>query len=148
HDEYWSEDMRSNVLQALSQGVSLGFFSGNYIYWPITFLPNSGGSLDRTISAPKDTICNTGAPGGCGTFASRCNGQPCFNTGQDPKVSGETEQLVTGAMWYPGHYGENGDIVVPSDAPLNHWVFANTGLQVGDVIPGLVGIEYDAVDLQ
>ena len=26
---------------------------------------------------------------------------------------------------------------------LDHWVFANTGLKVGDVIPGLIGVEYN-----
>jgi hypothetical protein len=35
------------------------------------------------------------------------------------------------------------DIIVPADAPLDHWVFANTGLGVGDVIPGLIGTEYN-----
>ena len=34
-------------------------------------------------------------------------------------------------------------IFVSSDAPLNQWVFANTGLNVGDVIPGLIGVEYN-----
>jgi len=53
-------------------------------------------------------------------------------------------------MWDPGHNNTNGDIVInprtePIDAPLDHWVFANTGLQVGDVIPGLIGIEYNAI---
>src|SRR5262245_29383587 len=98
HDEYWSEEMRSNTMQAVSQGVDLGFFSANYVYWPITFLPDSSGSPDRTISAPKDTIC--GDVPSCGTFAFRCNGHPCdSNAGEDPRVSGETEQLLVGGMF-------------------------------------------------
>jgi len=32
-----------------------------------------------------------------------------------------------------------------NDAPLDHWGLSNTGLQVGDVIPGLIGIEYNAI---
>jgi len=62
---------------------------------------------------------------------------------------GESEQALVGGMWDPGHlidarYG--GDIVVTEDvAPnLNHWVFANTGLQVGDVLPGLIGVEWNS----
>jgi len=35
------------------------------------------------------------------------------------------------------------DIIVPTDAPLDHWVFANTGLNFGDTIPGLIGTEYN-----
>jgi hypothetical protein len=143
HDEYWSEEMRSNAIQALSQGVSLGFFSANHVYWPITLLPNSSGFPNRTISAPKDTICNGSD---CGTFAFRCNGHPCDpNAGEDPHVSGETEQLLTGAMSL-GHFGWNDDIVVTGDALLSHWAFANSGLEVGDVIPGLIGVEFNFVD--
>src|SRR5205823_10674678 len=33
HDEYWSEAMKSHVVQARDLGVGLGFFGGNYMYW-------------------------------------------------------------------------------------------------------------------
>ena len=129
HDEYWSEKMRANVIQARDAGVNLGFFSGNYIYWPTQFVPDSKGNPNRALAVDK-TLDD-------GTFAG-----PLYN---------ESEQLLAGAMWGPGHNNTNGDIVVnprqdPNDAPLNHWVFSNTGLQEGDVIPGLIGIEYNAIN--
>lgn len=128
HDEYWSVEMRANIIQARDAGVSLGFFGGNYMYWPTMFLPDSNGTPNRTLAVDKTF-------GQDGTFAgSRYN---------------QSEQLIVGGMWNPGHNNINGDIVVnprkeATDAPLDHWVFANTGLQVGDVIPGLIGIEYNA----
>jgi hypothetical protein len=120
--------MRANIIQARDAGVSLGFFGGNYMYWPTMFLPDSNDTPNRTLAVDKTF-------GQDGTFAgSRYN---------------QSEQLIVGGMWNPGHNNINGDIVVnprkeATDAPLDHWVFANIGLQVGDVIPGLVGIEYNA----
>jgi hypothetical protein len=126
HDEYWSERMRQNVVAARDQGVSLGFFSANYIYWPVNLLPDSGQSPDRTIAlVSTDKSCD-------------------FACTKDTGGSSETEQSVVGGMWDGGH-SANGDIVVRTGAPLDHWIFANSGLQVGDVIPGLIGYEYNVV---
>jgi hypothetical protein len=58
----------------------------------------------------------------------------------------ESEQLLVGGMWDVDNGGlvsPLDDIIVPGDAPLDHWVFANTGLNVGDTIPGLIGTEYN-----
>jgi hypothetical protein len=129
HDEYWSEQMRSNVLEARDLGIHLAFFSGNYAYWPTVFLPDSTGAPNRTLFVDK-------TQGEGGTFSEL----------KDANGMSETEQLVAGGMWNgPGHIG-NGDIVVRDTALLNHWVFAHTRLQVGDVIPGLIGYEYDIVN--
>ena len=125
HDEYWSEEMRANIVQARDAGVSLGFFGGNYIFWPGKLLPDSGGSPNRTLAVDK-------THGGDGEFGG--------------SLVDESEQLVVGGKWV-GSVPTNGDIVVNADAPLDHWIFANTGLKVGDVIPGLIGVEYNWTDL-
>jgi hypothetical protein len=175
HDEYWTEQMKTNVFAARDQGVNLGFFSGNYVYWPVAFLADSNGMEDRTLAmAPKTGVCAAPAEIDCSVDSDCPTNLTCQNNGQkyvcspakttlcsvdadcpgnlicqqkscDFNCLGESEQLLTGGMWDNGHLA-NGDIVV-SAAPLsalNHWVFANTGLQVGDVIPGLIGYEYDA----
>jgi hypothetical protein len=111
--------MKSHVVQARDSGVSLGFFGGNYMYWAVELLPDSSGMPNRTISLVD--------PSKKHTFADM----------------GEPEQSIVGGMWV-GSVPTNGDIFVSADAPLDHWVFANTGLKVGDVIPGLIGIEYNA----
>lgn len=118
HDEYWTEQMKSNVVNARDQGVNLGFFGGNYMYWAVNLNPDSSGTPNRTIALVD--------PAKSCTFA-------CM---------GESEQAIVGGMWV-GSVPTNGDIVVTSDALLNHWVLSNTGLKVGDVIPGLIGIEYN-----
>jgi hypothetical protein len=146
HDEYWSDQMRTNVVSARDQNVNLGFFSGNYIYWPVELLPDSNGNPNRTIAlAAKDYLCTdtVGTHGKCATDSDCGTDQVCFPKACDFTCNGQSEQLVVGAQWDGGHLA-NGDIVVLSDAALNHWVLANTGLQVGDVIPGLLGVEYDA----
>ena len=169
HDEYWSDNMKANVKAARDQGVNIGFFSGNYVYWPIDLQPDSNNNPSRTLAlapntgtcvAPTDTECSVDSD--CPTNL-KCKNAVCAaaNTthcrvdsdcptnlicGQkscDFACMGESEQLLAGGMWDSGHLG-NGDIVVTSAAQLNHWVFANTSLQVGDVIPGLIGYEYDA----
>jgi len=176
HDEYWSEQMKTNVESARDQGVNLGFFSGNYVYWPVAFLADSNGTANRNMGmapltgvcvspttckadsdCPTNLVCNV--VGQCAPAnTTLCNGDadcPSNTTCQQkacnfacqltPENSpNKSEQLLTGGMWDNGHEA-NGDIVV-SPAPLSalsHWVFANTGLQVGDVIPGLIGYEYD-----
>jgi hypothetical protein len=119
HDEYWSLEMKSNVVQARDQGVSLGFFGANYMYWAVELNPDSSGATNRTIALLDPTkTC---------TFA-------CM---------GESEQSIVGGNWVES-VPTNGDIFVSADTPLDHWVFAYTGLNVGDVIPGLIGIEYNA----
>jgi hypothetical protein len=158
HDEYWSYDMKAHVIQARDQGVGLGFFSANYVFWPIDLEPSSSGVPNRTVSVALDNRCadpdrQNQTTTVCAGDSDCSNGQVCFKKAcnftclKDASGVSQTEQTLVGGMWDPGHlidhrYG--GDIVVTSDALLNHWVFANTGLQVGDVLPGLIGVEWDA----
>jgi len=144
HDEYWSEQMKTNVVAARDQGVNLGFFSGNYVYWPVTFLSDSNGAANRTLAmAPNSGLCSQTNTTKCSEDSDCPNNETCVQKSCNFACMGESEQLLVGGAWGSGHLA-NGDIVVPTNAPLNHWVFANTGLQAGDVIPGLIGYEYDA----
>jgi hypothetical protein len=156
HDEYWSHDMKAHIIQARDSGVGLGFFSANYAFWPIDLQPGSSGAPNRTISVALDNRCSDGST----TTATQCAsdgdcaaGQHCaiktcnFACLTDTSGTSQTEQALVGGMWDPGHlidarYGA--DIVVTSDAQLDHWVFANTGLRVGDVLPGLIGVEWNS----
>jgi hypothetical protein len=124
HDEYWSEQMRTNVIQARDAGVNLGFFGGNYIYWAVDLFSDSNATPNRTISLVDPT-------------------KSCTFT-----CMGKSEQSLVGGNWV-GSVPTNGDIVVLGDdpaPPLDHWVFVNTGLKIGDVIPGLIGVEYNGID--
>jgi hypothetical protein len=153
HDEYWSHEMKSNVVAARDQGVSLGFFGGNYMYWPVEFYPDSNGSPDRTISVTSETNrCSVTRTQQCGTNADCPGGESCsikvcdYACNLDANGISETEQAIVGGMWDPGHlldlrYG--GDMVVSADTQLDYWVFSNSGLNFNDVIPGLIGVEYN-----
>src|SRR4029077_19450435 len=94
HDEYWSEKMRANVIQARDAGVSLGFFGGNYMYWAGHLLADSSGTPNRTISLVDPTKTHRFVDGGAGTATGLA----------------EPEQAVIGGDWV-GSVPTNGDIV-------------------------------------
>ncbi len=57
HDEYWSQNQRSNVEAARDAGVNLSFFSGNEMFWKTRYEPSSAGTAaaNRTLVSYKDT---------------------------------------------------------------------------------------------
>jgi len=158
HDEYWTDEMQSHVVQARDQGVGLGFFGSNYLYWQVKLLPDSNGVPNRTLAlGPKADHCIDPTEGltqtQCSADSDCSTGQQCgfkvaYNSlNIDANGVSETEQAIVGGMDQPGivldvHYGS--DIYISNDTPLDHWVFANTDLKFGDVIPGLIGVEVNS----
>ena len=54
HDEYWSREMFDNVVEARDAGMSIGFFSGNSVYWEIEFHDSEvGGAPCRVFSRKR-----------------------------------------------------------------------------------------------
>jgi len=54
HDEYWSREMFENVIAARDAGMSIGFFSGNSVYWEIEFHESEvGGAPCRVFSRKR-----------------------------------------------------------------------------------------------
>ncbi len=50
HGEYWSWEIRTNVVAARDKGVSLGIFAANTCYWQVRYEPSvAGGVADRTL---------------------------------------------------------------------------------------------------
>ncbi len=138
HGEYWSWEMRTNIVAARDQGVGLAILAANTCYWQVRFEPSvANGTTDRTLVGYKD-----------------------FALTEDPDyINGDTSKyhLVT-TNWraYPvnlpedafigvlyGNVVSTGDIVV-FDA--SNWVFNSTGLQNGSHLPGLMGVEVDTLD--
>ncbi|HEU5181144.1 MAG TPA: N,N-dimethylformamidase beta subunit family domain-containing protein [Candidatus Polarisedimenticolia bacterium] len=154
HDEYVTREMKAHMVQARDQGVSLGFFGANYVYWPVGLLPDSSGTPNRRITlfancVNKDTgIARSETE--CVTDDDCTDGNLCkvkladYSRTLDANGVSESEQALVGGMWDPGAaITGGGDIFLAPDSLLDHWVFANTGLQVGDSIPGIIGSEYD-----
>jgi hypothetical protein len=136
HDEYWSSPMRDHVEGARDLGMHLAFLGADACYWQIRFEPNAAGVADRTIVGYKeaagtlDPLALDGRPQNDRLITGRWRDRP---------VSRPEERLV-GVMYAADPV--DADIVV---SQADHWVFAGTGLHNGDVLPGLLGYEVDAM---
>ncbi|MDH3459688.1 MAG: hypothetical protein OEM00_01685 [Burkholderiaceae bacterium] len=133
HDEYWSWEMRQHVEAARDAGVHLGFFSANCAYWQVRFEDSSeSGTSSRIMvchkKAARDPIAASGADRSRATDKWRSEA-----------VNRPEEQLI-GVMYTADPV--DADIVIKA---AEHWVFANTGLEAGATLPGLLGYEVDRV---
>lgn len=126
HDEYWTRAMYDNVMAAIQQGLSAGFFSGDTCWGMIDLLPCSAKRRDRVITrvdhfGPIDEALVEHYPA-VGAFPHQGPDQALMIGGRDVyPVSG-------GAAW--------------TCSAEDHWIFKDTGLKNGDAIPGLVGFEW------
>lgn len=128
HDEYWSKAMVDAVAGARDNGVGLGFFSGNSVYWNVRFEPSADGRPDRVQVCYKDATLDPVT----GNTTMRW---------RDPQVNRPEQQLM-GAMTT----GQQPDGDPPAPYVVtnsSNWIYAGTGLQDGDKIPGVVGYEAD-----
>jgi hypothetical protein len=132
HSEYWSKEMRENVVEFVNEGGNAAFFTGNTCWWRVR-IENDG----NTMVCYKDQA---------------------FDPADDPStltIQWPKRQAIelTGVSFYEGVVwvfadGETGDeekerfqyIVQDGD----HWVFTNTGLQTHDRF----GVYYDAYGKQ
>lgn len=135
HNEYWSWDMRQNIIAARDAGVGLGFFSANNCFWQIRYEQSPAtGDADRTLVCYKD---GTADPYALDSDSS--NDRFVTVNWRDTPVN-----LPEGAfigVEYGAEPGDGGDIVIENAAS---WVCSNTGLQNGDHLSGLLGYEVDA----
>ena len=132
HDEYWSYPMRWNVQAARDRGVNLAFLSADTCYWQVRFEPSTvDGSPYRTQVCYKslaDPVANTSS-----------NKFTTVNFHSPPVNDNEASLLGVNFI----QAGVNEDLVV-NDA--SQWEFTNTGLQTGQVLPGLLGYEVDVTN--
>lgn len=129
HDEYWSWEMRANVKHLLDEGINLIFFGADAIYFQVR-LENSPatGEANRVMVIYKD-------PGEDPLF--NVNDHLVTTRWRDAPVSLPEDALIgVGYKLDP----VDGDIVIKN---ASHWVFDNTGLNSGSVLPGLLGYEVD-----
>jgi len=124
HDEYWSKAMFDAAVAARDNGVNLGFFGGNSVYWQVRFE-----SSDRVMVCYKDATLD---PVTDSTTTMRW---------RDPQVNRPEQQLM-GAM----STGLQPDAAPPASYVVtnsSNWVYAGTGVNNGDRIPSVVGYEAD-----
>jgi hypothetical protein len=124
HDEYWTLEMFRQVEAAIQAGLSAGFFSGNSVCGKILLSPDGRGVPHRNF----ERIGVFGPPGGTVEFQamkSLPHERPYAN---ELMGAHSTGPVTGGADWV---------CVQP-----NHWIFAQTGMRMGEGIPGLVGWEW------
>ena len=139
HDEYWSYEMRQAVTQAINQGLNVGFFSADSCYWQIRFAPSAiTGAPNRTIIGYKENAPQLDPDG-------QNQSTYYLETTQwrlpHATWAANPEDALLGVMYIPFEPVDS-DVVVVNPS---HWVFANTGLNSGDHLAGLLGYEVDAI---
>ncbi|MCA1644677.1 MAG: hypothetical protein LC797_04115 [Chloroflexi bacterium] len=134
HSEYWSREMRDHLEAARARGKGLGFFTGDTGAWAIRFEDSSLGP-DRVQvcyrQADRDPLAAT---------------EPSRATvlWSDAPLNRPTHQLM--GIGTNGPLKRSADWVVDDvTAAGANVLFADTGFRRGDVVPGLVGYEYDGM---
>lgn len=123
HDEYWDLRQYAHVKAAIDAGTSALFLSGNSVCFVSPLRQSTDGRPARIIS-------RDGRYGGL-TEAEKAIMGPF-------PIDGPNEALLMGARTITPFNG-GGDWTVTRP---EHWLFAGTGMQRGEGIPGLVGWEF------
>jgi hypothetical protein len=126
HDEYWDLRQYESVVAMRDAGVNLMFFSGNSVCWVSPFRPSADGRPNR--------ILFRGGPYGARYKYAE---QREREHGPFPHRGPDEGYLIGARNVEPVNGG--GDWICTQP---DHWIFAGTGMQQGDRIPGLIGWEY------
>lgn len=130
HDEYWSADMRNNVVRARDSGVNLAFLGGNEIYRHMRFESSPLGP-DRVEVDYKNFREDP---------MSRIDPMDATQQWRDPP-NPRAESVILGNFYRCNPV--SADMVV---AAPDSWLL--TGIVTpGQRLPGMVGNEYSSVDL-
>jgi len=143
HDEYWSNEMRTNVENARNNGVHLIFLSGNEIFWKTRWEGALGtGTPFRTLVCYKETLANAKidpSPDWTGAWMD-----PRFSP---PADGGRPQNALTGTL-YRVNGARNDSMDVPYEfGQLRLW--RNTSVanlspgQVATFEEGIMGYEWD-----
>ena len=129
HAEYWTRSMRAAFLAAERRGVGVVAFGANLAYWQVRLEPSSDGLLDRTVICYKDSLLDPVTSERPQLATTRFDQLP------DPEYAHE----IFGAD-YTGIVQQVHPFVV-TIALLGFT--AETGLEAGQELPGLLGGEVD-----
>ena len=132
HNEYWSKEMRDHLEAAHGQGKGLGFFTGDTGHWAVRF-------EDSPLGSQRVLVCYRSAA-------------------RDPLTASDPARATTRWREPPLNRPMHQFIGIGTNAAVERsadWVvegvesaptfFAETGFQNGDVVPNLVGYEYDGL---
>ena len=131
HDEYWSLPERNAVQDARDAGLSIAFFSGNTAFRRIRLEPSSAGVERRVVtcykSATRDPLRN----------------KPDTTSEWNSSPHARPENELVGLAWTGGWGHLEGFPLVVSQP--DHWVYEGTGVEAGDTLGHIIGVEWDTV---
>ncbi len=132
HDEYWTASMRRIVTADRAAGTNIAFLGANAIFRHIRLAATPIGPDRLQIDYKTDATRDPAYPAdpAAATFDWRA--------GPDPRP----ESVLTGDYYHCN--GVRADMVAADPAS---WLLTGTGLATGDRLTGLIGNEYDRVDL-
>ncbi len=126
HDEYYSIEMYHNLKSAIDKGLNVAFLSGNTCCGRVDPRPGSSGVPHRIF-------------GRIDRFGPREEEElKHFPTMAKLPFNSPNENLLVGAR-STGYITGGADYVCLKP---DHWLFAGTGMNKGDGIPGLIGWEW------
>jgi hypothetical protein len=141
HDEYWSMPMRDSVEGFIADGGNVAFFSGNTAFWQVRIEEDGKRMVGYKGRFTRDPLYGT-------------DRQHEVTTMWCDPILERPENTMTGVTFSRGGYhhigkkakeGAGGYTVHRPD----HWMFARTGLEYGDVLGAkstVVGYECDGCD--
>jgi hypothetical protein len=131
HDEYWSPPERASVTAARDAGMNIAFMGANTMFRR-TRLDSTPLGQNRLVICYKTSYEQDPMYG--------VNNALVTSDWREPP-NPDPESSLTGTLYEANPV--DADFIVASP---DSWVYANTGVQLGTSIPGLVGIEYDRVN--
>jgi hypothetical protein len=131
HDEYWSQEMRDNATAARDRGVNLAFLGGNEVYRHIRFEPGATGAdrVEVDYKVFEEDPVHTTDPAAATTQ---------WRSPPDPRP----ESVLLGNFYECNPAQADMVAVDPGN-----WLLSGIVHQ-GQVLPGLIGNEYERVDLR
>ena len=143
HDEYWTYQMKSAAHVAQANGIHLGFFSANAVYWQVRLEASQAGQPSRTMLAYKDAAFSNDP---YATDIDRSNDKYITTRFRDLPAAGVVDSVAQPENGLIGvmYHGDpaSGDIVVSDPTS---WIYAGTGVSAGSSFRGLLGYETDAL---
>ncbi|QMU74090.1 DUF4082 domain-containing protein [Streptacidiphilus sp. P02-A3a] len=150
HDEYWTQNQFTNVLNARKAGVNEAFFSGNEVSWETRF----GNSIDGTATADRTLVCykmtkmelsppdGVADPSGGWTGAFLDPGSTAYGQAFEP------QNILTGSL-FSVNGNRNDAMTVPGTyADLRIWrntsIAKLTPTQTATFPEGTLGYEWDS----
>lgn len=130
YDAYWTREQRDAVGLARDAGVNLAFLGAHEAYWQSRLEASSSAAPSRVLTAYKDATLDP---------VARDDPRAATSLFDDAPVS-RPASLLSGLA-----YGAATDPPHQPWRPVNleHWAFADTGMQEGDALEGLAGPAYN-----